>query len=93
MITTGDLIDDIKYFGAKIGEEFCLIGYVDIKHNDTLVFHANLTQRKMSEVEGLTAEQIQALATTEAYQILELESTSKVISDYITLVNLGLYGQ
>ena len=92
-ITKLDLNNNIKYFGAKIGEEFKLIGYVDVKHYETLIFHANLTQRQLSEVEGLTSEDIQALAECEANMILEAEETNKVINDYLTLYNLGLYGQ
>ena len=93
MITTADLVNNVQYFGAKIGEDFKLIGYVDVLHGQTLVFHANLTQRDMSEVEGLTSEEIQTMAQNEAYSILGLPETGKIVNDYITLVNLGLYGQ
>jgi hypothetical protein len=92
-MTQADLTTEVKYFGAKIGEDFKLIGYVDIKHVDTLVFHANLTQRELSEVEGLSAEDIQALAQTEADTLTASEECTKQVNDYITLFNLGLYGQ
>jgi hypothetical protein len=43
MISKDDLTTEVKYFGAKMDMEFKLIGYVDVKHNDNLVFHENLT--------------------------------------------------
>ncbi|MDP4147479.1 MAG: hypothetical protein Q8936_23925 [Bacillota bacterium] len=92
MISINDLTKDVKYFGTKQGDGFVLIGYVDMKHNDTLVFHSNLTQRTFSEVEGMTAEQIQALADNEATEILSGDCAVKCINEYIGLFNLGLYG-
>ena len=92
-ITTADLTNNIQYFGAKIGEDFKLIGFVDVLHGQTLVYHANLTQRDLSEVQGLTAEEIQTLANDEATSIFATDECNKVINDYITLFNLGLYGQ
>jgi hypothetical protein len=86
-----DLTVEVQYKGTKIDENFKLIGYVDVKHNDNLVFHANLTQRSMDEVAGLTAEEIQALAQTEADEILAGDCANKCQDDYIRLVNLGLY--
>jgi hypothetical protein len=92
MIIKDDLTTEVKYFGAKIGEDFKLIGYVDVKHDDVLVYHQNLTYRGLDEVEGMTAEEIQELAQSEADEILGGECADKCIGDYITLYNLGLYG-
>lgn len=92
MINRDNLTTEIKYFGAKVGEEFKLIGYVDVKHGENLVFHKALTQRSMEEVADLTAEDIQALAQTEANECILSEECVKQINDYITLYNLGLYG-
>lgn len=93
MIDKSNLTTEVKYFGAKINEDFKLIGFVDVKHNDTLVFHANLAQRSLDEVMDLGAEEIQALAQAEADEILQGDCANKCINDYITLYNLGLYGQ
>lgn len=92
MIDKNNLTTEIKYFGAK-GQDnmFNLIGYVDVKHEDILVFHQNLTTRSMEEVMPLSAEEIQALANTEADEILNSECCIKCCEQYIQLVNLGLY--
>ena len=91
MISRSDLVTAVQYQGAKIGDNFKLIGFVDVKHDDTLVFHANLTERSVEEVAGLSQDLIQALAQDEANSILESEQANKAIDDYITLKNLGLY--
>jgi hypothetical protein len=70
-----------------------LIGFVDIMHNGNLVFHQNLTQRTLEDVKDLSAENIQALAQTEADEIVASECCLKCCEDYITLCNLGLYGE
>jgi hypothetical protein len=91
MISKDDLTTEVKYFGAKMDMEFKLIGYVDVKHNDNLVFHENLTVRSIDDVAGLSAEEIQALAQAEADEILAGECACKCCKQYIQLVNLGLY--
>jgi hypothetical protein len=92
MINKDNLTTEVKYFGAKDQDNmFQLIGYVDVKHEDNLVFHQLLTVRSMDEVEGLSAEEIKALAQTEADEILAGECANKCCEQYIQLVNLGLY--
>jgi hypothetical protein len=92
MISRNDFTTEVKYFGAK-GQDnmFQLIGYVDVKHNDNVVFHQNLTVRTLEEVAGKSAEEIQALAQTEANEILDGDCANKCCEQYLFLVNNGLY--
>ena len=94
IITRTDLTNDIKYFGANIGDNLMMIGYCDVKHNDNLVAHCNLTQRSVEELrlQGLTADGIQSLGIDEANLFIASEECNRKIDDYIFAFNLGLYG-
>jgi hypothetical protein len=80
-----------KYNVTRMGDEWMLIGYVNVMDGDYLVADRRLPEKYFEDFKDMTLQQIQELADKEAQLALSEESAARCISQYKILKAHGLY--